>query len=137
MHRRAMRMIWPLMAILVATAIPAVAQPVTMAGERPIGRDEVRGFISDQFSQVDANRDGFVTSAELQSFRSKLDAQGKADFDEISARAFGEADIDGDGRVARWEVEQRSAQIFDLVDMDRDGIASIEEQTLAMTLFGG
>lgn len=137
MHRRVMQTIWPFMAMLAATAVPAAAQPVTMAGERPIGRNEVRSFVSDQFTQADADRDGFVSRAELQTFRSQLDAQGQADFDDLSGRAFEEADIDADGRVARWEIEQRSTQLFDLVDIDRDGIASIEEQSLARVLLGG
>lgn len=122
-------------AILLALS-PAIAaaQAVAHAGERPLYRKDVTAFIGEQFTNADINRDGAITKAELQAFRSTLDGKDRTTFDQMAENAFAQADIDADGNVARWEAEQRANQLFDLVDADGDGIASLEEQKTAVAI---
>lgn len=119
---------------LISTASPSFAQPVRSVGERPISRKEITSFVGEQFANADLDKDGAITRIELQACRAQLDTRDQAGFDDIVAQSFDQADIDADGEIARWEVDQRAMQIFDLVDVDQDGIASIEEQSLAAAL---
>lgn len=120
--------------ILVSASCLAPAQPVSRVGERPIKRAEVATFVGEQFGTADVDKDGTVTKPELQSFRTQLASRDQAMFDDMLAQSFDQADIDGDGEIARWEVDQRAMQFFDMVDVDRDGIASTDEQLAAQAL---
>lgn len=131
----AFRIISPLamMALAVPASLAAI-QPVTRIGERPIGRGEVVTFVGEQFAAADADKDGAVSQGELHLFRSRLDSRDQTAFDEMLAQSFDQADIDADGEIARWEVDQRAMQLFDMVDINRDDVASIEEQNVAAAL---
>lgn len=119
---------------LASAATLTVAQPITGVGERAIARSEVAAFVGEQFADADTDKDGTVTRAELGAFRARLDTRDQAIFDDMVAQSFDQADVDGDREIARWEVDQRAMQLFDLVDVNQDGIASTEEQSAAAAL---
>lgn len=120
-------------ACVALTAVGSIshAQLINGVGERPITRKEVSAFVGEQFESADVDKDGSVTRAELQSLREGLGRQDRSLFDEMVAGSFDDADIDADGEISLWEAEQRAAQLFDLVDLNQDGVASTDEQKTA------
>ena len=52
----------------------------------------------------------------------------------IGGRWFERADANGDGRVTLDEALARPLQLFDLADIDRDGVVSVKERQVAMAL---
>ncbi|UAK25146.1 EF-hand domain-containing protein [Sphingomonas nostoxanthinifaciens] len=139
-----MKMRVPL-AALAATAIAtvAVAQGAADLPDRPIRRAEVIDVVKRQFAALDANHDGVVTSAEFDAFRAKQ-AAGKAEvaagpFGHVGGHWFERADAKGDGRVTLAEAEARPLQLFDMADVDHDGVISAQERKVAtmMMSLGG
>jgi hypothetical protein len=119
-----------------ATAIPALAQSGIALGERPINRVEVSQFVKKQFATMDVNHDGRISPSEFEAYRAKQGDQAQTGLGHIGRRWFEKTDADGDGRVTLQEAEDRPLQLFDMADVDRDGTASIEEQSMAQLIIG-
>ncbi len=118
-------------------AVPAFAQTAQQFPDRPIARAEVIAVVKRQFAAMDRNRDGVVTQPEFAAFRahqSPAPPTGVEAIAHISGRWFERADADGDGRVTLDEALARPLQLFDLADIDRDGVVSVKERQVAMAL---
>ncbi|MDB5687819.1 MAG: hypothetical protein JWR77_2408 [Rhizorhabdus sp.] len=124
--------------ILLATTslfAPAGAQSQAL-GERPIKRAEVMTGVKSQFAEMDRNHDGAVSPAEFAAYRAKQAAQpdGGAGLFRVGSHWFERTDTNGDGRVTIAEAQVRPLQMFDMADANRDGTASVDEQSMAMML---
>lgn len=116
--------------------VPAFAQADLTLGERPIKRAEVIAFVKKQFAEMDTNRDGQVSEAEFQAYREKQPDDGKRGIGHIGGRWLEKTDTDGSGRVSLEEAIARPLKMFDMADMNGDGVASVEEQSMAQLLMG-
>jgi Ca2+-binding EF-hand superfamily protein len=131
-----------LIALLLASSSVAMAAPPGSAGsgiilgERPISRTEVTAFVKQQFATMDSNKDGAVSPSEFQAFRAREDLNVPGGLGHIGGRWFEKSDADGDGRVTLAEALERPLQMFDMADLNRDGVASVEEQSMARLLLG-
>ncbi len=123
-----------IVAILVlALSAGSAAQAGLALGERPIARGEVISTVKKQFVEMDRNRNGSVSYEEFEAYREVQNAQpdrGRG-LTHIGRSWFDKSDEDGDGRVSAGEAQGRPLQMFDMADMDRDGVASISEQSMA------
>ncbi|WBO22762.1 EF-hand domain-containing protein [Sphingomonas abietis] len=121
-----------LLAPLAATGATAQALP-----DRPIQRAEVIAAVKAQFQKIDANHDGVVTPAEFQAYRAKQANQGgggESPFSHVGGHWFDHADPDGTGRVTLAMAEAHPLQLFDMADMNHDGVVSTSEAHMAMAL---
>jgi hypothetical protein len=120
--------------LLLAGAGAGEARAGLQLGERPISRDEVSSTARQQFAEMDANRDGAVSPAEFERYREIQNArpdQGRG-LTHIGRSWFARCDTDGDGRVSMAEAEARPLRLFDMADLNHDGVASVDEQSMAM-----
>lgn len=120
---------------LVAVSASAAAQTIP---DRPIQRGEIIAAAKRQFAELDSNHDGVVTRDEFDRFHAS--AAGRAadatsdPFQHIGGHWFVHADPDGTGRVTLKMAEQHPLQLFDEVDLNHDGVLSLEELKLARTM---
>ena len=119
---------------LTATS-PAGSQGI-MLGERPISRAEVAAFAKKQFVEMDTNHDGHVAPAEFEAYRAQQSDRGQMGLAHIGRRWFEKTDTDNDGRVTLDEAVARPLEMFDMADINRDGVASIQEQSVASIFMG-
>lgn len=121
-----------IVALLSLTAASA-AQAGLQLGERPIARSEVTATVKKQFAVMDLNHDGGISPNEFEAYREKQSAmpdQGRG-LTRIGRSWFERSDVDGDGRVTLSEAQGRPLELFDMADADRDGVASVAEQSVA------
>ncbi len=121
-----------LTAALLTTAATAQALP-----DRPISRAEVITAAKTQFQKIDTNHDGIVTRAEFEAFRARQAASGAANegpFSHVGGHWFDHADPNGTGRVTLEQAEQHPLQLFDMADVNHDGVVSTSEARMAMAL---
>ncbi len=127
------------LAALTALSTTAQAQAPSQFPDRPIARTEVIVVVKRQFAQMDANRDGVVTRPEFDAFRAHqkpAPASGVDALSHIGANWYDRADTKGDGRVTLDEALARPLRLFDLADVNKDGVVSVQERQVAMTLMG-
>jgi len=105
-------------------------------GQRPISRTEVISVARSQFTEMDANKDGWISREEAERYREIQNARpdGGRGLTHIGRSWFDKCDTNGDGRVSREEAVARPLMLFDTADVNRDGVASLNEQAMA-TLF--
>lgn len=120
----------------VALPLPAAAQSGIILGERPITRAEVVTFVRKQFAMMDRDRDGFVSPAEFESYYAQQADTAQVGLGHIGRHWFEKTDADGDGRVTQDEAEVRPLQLFDMADVNHDGVASVQEQSMAQLFMG-
>ena len=126
-----------LAASAVATAaVPVRAQKAIMLGERPIARGEVAAFASRQFAEMDTNRDRRVSPGECEAYRASQGDRAQTGLGHIGRRWFERTDTNFDGKVTREEAIARPLGMFDMADANRDGVASLREQSLAQLFIG-
>lgn len=121
-----------IVALLSLTAATG-AQAGLQLGERPISRGEVIATVKKQFTVMDLNRDGGIGPDEFEAYREKQAAmpdQGRG-LTRIGRSWFERSDADGDGRVTPSEAQGRPLELFDMADANRDGVASVAEQSVA------
>lgn len=126
-----------LVALLSLSATTA-AQAGLSLGDRPIARKEVVATVRQQFAEMDANHDGGVSQEEFERYRAIQNAQpdrGRG-LTRITRSWFERGDADGDGRVSPGEAQTRPLELFDMADLNRDGVASLPEQSMAALLMG-
>lgn len=119
---------------LAALGLAGAAQAGLQLGERPITRSEVITVAKKQFVEMDANRDGSVSPDEFERYREKQNAepdQGRG-LTHIGRSWFDKCDENGDGRISQAEAVARPVGLFDMADVNRDGVASLSEQQMAM-----
>lgn len=136
---------------------PAVAEnmkPNHGMKDRTQARSDVQGHATSMFSRLDSNKDGFVTTAEIDSMtakraerRQEMMAKKAASFD--PAKAFARLDTNKDGKLAMAEVEAVRAarkpdgkaggksggklggrgaeRLFARADSNRDGFVTLAE----------
>jgi hypothetical protein len=107
-------------AMLIAT--PALAQKVDPK-------------IKAEFDKTDANKDGFLTRAEIDARVARMDVgknkmpPGKAKA--ISGAWFNTADANHDGKVSPTEMQGLFRALASRYDTNRDGVVSLDERTAA------
>jgi len=121
---------------LLALALSATAASAQDMPDRPITRAEVIAAAKAQFQKLDANHDGVVTRAEFDAYRARQAAAGGDDnpFTHVGGHWFDHADPNGTGRVTLQQAEQHPLQLFDMADMNHDGVISPTEARMAMAL---
>lgn len=132
-----MKLLLALAPALLAAPAPALAQTAQQFPDRPIARAEVIAVVKRQVAAMDRNHDGVVTPAEFAAFRahqSPAPPTGVEAIAHIGGHWFERADANGDGRVTLDEALARPLQLFDLADIDRDGVVSVKERQVAMAL---
>lgn len=82
---------------------------------------EIEAFQAARAAEIDADKDGKITADEIQAFRERQRAKHEA---EMLARM----DANGDGTVSVQEYE--AAQTWRLARMDRNGDGAIDEQDM-------
>lgn len=102
-----------------ATVAPAAPQARPRggpmgAGDESMTRVQLQQMLAGQFAEMDGNKDGAITKAELG------DHGGPQMFDRL--------DTNGDGKVTLDEVSGRMLQMFDTVDANKDGTVTPQER---------
>lgn len=109
------------------------AQAGLQLGDRPISRSEVIATVRKQFAQMDANGNGTISPDEFLTYRSyqaELPDGGRG-LTKIGRSWFERSDEDGDGRITQREALGRPLELFGIADNNGDGVASLDEQSLA------
>ncbi|ATE66971.1 EF-hand domain-containing protein [Rhizorhabdus dicambivorans] len=120
--------------LMLVVAGAGTAQAALQLGERPITRAEVISVAKKQFAQMDTDRNGTVSPQEFERYREIQNAQpdqGRG-LTRIGRGWFDKCDTNGDGRVSQAEAVARPLGLFDMADVNRDGVASLSEQNMAM-----
>lgn len=118
----------------VALALGATVASAQDLPDRPITRAEVIAAAKAQFQKIDANHDGIVTRDEFDAYRARQAAAGGDGnpFTHVGGHWFDHADPNGTGRVTLQQAEQHPLQLFDMADMNHDGVISPTEARMAM-----
>jgi hypothetical protein len=146
-------------ALLAATA--ALAQPATppapLQPAKVQARAEVQAHVAQMFARFDANRDGFVTTAELGAAEVQRAARAGERAEQRGVRAFDRFDSNRDGQISRqeWDSGRQDragkrhggmrhaglrgglgGRMFATADADKDGRVSLTEaQQAALARF--
>lgn len=120
-------------ALAIAAAAAAPVQAGLQLGERPISRSDVVSTVKQQFAEMDLNHDGAISQEEFEQYRERQAAmpdQGRG-LTHIGRSWFDRSDVDANGRISLNEAEARPLELFDMADANRDGMASVAEQSVA------
>ena len=82
---------------------------------------------------MDRNHDGTISEDEFMAYRdyqATLPDQGRG-LTHIGKSWFDRSDDNGDGRISLREAQGRPLQLFGMADANGDGVASVNEQSLA------
>ncbi|WP_240653455.1 EF-hand domain-containing protein [Sphingomonas crocodyli] len=122
---------------MLSLGAPALAQmgggdPMAMLkaadtnGDGAISRAEYLAYRGSHFTEMDANKDGFLSSADAAS-----DERGGRRME----RMIAQADFDKDGKVSRPEFDKAPAPMFDRLDANGDGTVDKAELANARQAF--
>lgn len=98
-------------------------------GDARGGRGARHGLLQ-SFEAIDADNDGHIVRGELRAWHQAQRPQRQAEMVRRAGERFTAADLNGDGRLSRVEVEEklpRMAAGFAWMDENRDGFLSREE----------
>ena len=122
-------------ALIAVLAAPVLAQDIP---DRPIRRDEVIAAVTKQFNLIDANHDGAITRAEFERFHASPAGQAASaatsPFDHIGGHWFDHADPSGQGRVTLQMAETHPLEMFDMADVNHDGVVGVDEMKMAAAM---
>ena len=155
--------------VALAPAIAASVQP--NPGNHPGGgrammnktetRAEAQDHVKMMFTRVDANKDGFISSAEMDAMKAKRGEKKQAKMEQRAAnfdpaKAFARLDSNKDGKLTKAEVEAVKAahkgangngangnghgadRLFARVDTNKDGVVTLAEmQAMPKPKFDG
>ncbi len=94
--------------------------------------------IKPEFQEMDINKDGFVTSDEIQAYQAKKfeeldkDSNGAIDSGELAAdktKMFASADKDKNGKITKEEAGSQFSEYFKQMDKNKDEKVSEAEYT--------
>lgn len=94
------------------------------------GREGRPNRLAEHFAAIDANRDGFVVRSELHAWHQAQRPQREAQMRKRLDERFAAADLNGDRKLSRVEVDEkmpRLAKRFAWMDDNRDGFLSRAE----------
>lgn len=138
------------LAVLTASSLPILALAQGPAALDT--RSEVETKVRAKFTEIDADRDGFVTRAEATRYAGVPVAGGMRRQDDVKGESGGQAaaprsrirvdglmmlrmaDADKDGRVSMKEAVGGSLAMFDRADTNKDGTLSDAERAAARPL---
>lgn len=86
--------------------------------------------MAEHFDAMDANSDGFVARDEMRAHFERVRPQMQAEREKRSQERFAAADLNGDDKLSRAEIEQKMPRLsarFDQRDTDKDGFLSRED----------
>ena len=113
---------------LVATAAVAVAQPeptAPMASDKVMVRGDVQAKVRTQFAQLDANKDGAITTAEIAGMKMHHEGMGDMKMHDGPMRdpaaAFDRLDANKDGSISRDEFAKGREMRIEKRIVMRDG----------------
>lgn len=89
-----------------------------------------RNMLLDNFDAIDANRDGHLVRTELRAWHERQRPQREAQMRQRFDEKFAAADLNGDGRLSRVEVDEKMKRLagrFAWMDDNRDGFLSRAE----------
>ncbi len=125
----------PLPALLLALPLLLAAPAWAQVPDGPITRAQVQAALRRRFAAMDANHDGAISPAEFQAFRARTAAAPAGDpFGHVGGHWFEHADADGNGRVTPAEAAARPMRLFDMADVNHDGVVSPTERQMATAL---
>lgn len=84
----------------------------------------------EHFDAIDANRDGYLVRTEIRAWHERQRPQREAQMRKRFDEKFAAADLNGDGKLSRVEVEEKMQRLsgrFAWMDDNRDGFLSREE----------
>jgi Ca2+-binding EF-hand superfamily protein len=128
-------------AVLIAGAVPAIAapslpsarpvtaKPAPAAAPKPLTRAQFTRRLTSGYKALDANSDGVVDKAELESTQARVAAQTQAEINKRLEAEFARLDTNKDGQISLAELKAGSPlpkaagtdQILQKLDTDQDG----------------
>ena len=109
-------------------AAPVLAQGASAPTLQPISRATFMDRLDNAFVGADANKDGFLDRAEIESAEAKAMAARKALGLKQREAAFRRLDTNKDGKISLAENRAPTMAQFDRADSNKDGTLSVEEQ---------
>lgn len=106
------------------------AQARAGQGDRGHRRHRGGGWLLQEFDAIDANRDGHIVRAELRAWHEAQRPLREAERERRFQERFAAADLNGDGRLSRVEVDEKMPRLsasFAWMDEDGDGFLGREE----------
>jgi Ca2+-binding EF-hand superfamily protein len=96
-------------------------------GDGKISATEHAAAAASMFATMDANGDGKVTAEEMTTAHQKITGHAPATGEMSAAEKIKTIDTNGDGALTADEHAAGSKQMFDRMDMDKDGFVSRAE----------
>lgn len=112
---------------------------IDVNGDQTISRDEFVLVQTERFEQIDRNKDGFVTFAEVREHRTNLTSgtsgdvtQARYDREERGMQRGRNpiriADADGDNQLSRAEFAALGDKLFNKLDKNADGVLNTQDR---------
>ncbi|MGK6322871.1 hypothetical protein ACMGDM_07265 [Sphingomonas sp. DT-51] len=133
----------PRMPITLAAALAALlATPaLTAAAAAQETRATASAKLDSEFAATDANKDGFLSLAELETRMTKMNVRGRpldpVHAKRVAALVMARGDLNKDGKLSRAESDQLMGAVFSAYDLNRDGKVDGAEAARARAMADG